>query len=310
MAKEKKQEGMKPKKYSTLKGPLEVRHVSWWFLVPGAVLIILLRIVPSIIGIFYSFTDWNGLGFKANFTLFENYIAIFKDPKMSGAVVNTIIISISVVIIANILGLLLALWLQVKFKLRNVYRALFFIPYALSYLATGYVWQYILSYKGPMNQFLSGLFGVEPRAWLAEPGWATAMIILVMVWQYTGLCMVIYLAGLESISEDVHEACAVDGAGRWKKFTKVTFPLLAPALAEALTLTVIFTLAAFDQVIALTNGGPAGSTETLAYSAYKYTFNYFLYGRGAALAVLLMLLICIFTIIQKRATKKAEESVS
>ncbi len=255
------------KKHSTLKGPLEVRHVSWWFLVPGVALILLLRIIPSIMGVGFSFTDWGGIGFKANITFFENYINIFSDKTLSGAVVNTIIISICVVIISNILGLILALWLQVKFKLRNVYRALFFIPYALSYLATAYVWQYILSYKGPFNVLVE-LFGVEAKAWLATPGWATVMIIVVMVWQYTGLTMVIYLAGLESISEDVHEACAVDGAGRWKKFTKVTFPLLAPALAEALTLTVIFSLAAFDVIVGLTGGGPSGATETLAYSAY------------------------------------------
>ncbi len=292
-----------------MRGPLEVRHVSWWFLIPGAALIILLRIVPSLVGIGYSFTDWNGVGLKANFNFLKNYIDIFNDQTMSGALVNTIVIAIAVVIASNFFGLVLALWLQVKFKLRNVYRALFFIPYALSYLATGYVWQYILSYKGPLNKLL-GLFGVKAEAWLATPGWATVMIIAVMVWQLTGLCMVIYLAGLESIPEEVYEACAVDGAGTWKRFSRVTFPLLAPALAESLTLTVIFALAAFDQIVALTNGGPAGSTETLAYAAYMNTFRYSMYGRGCALAVLLMLLIAFFTVIQRRATKKAEESVS
>ncbi len=309
MAKLKNTDGMAVKKYSTLKGPLEVRHVSWWFLVPGAALIVLLRIIPSIVGIGYSFTNWGGIGFKADLTFFDNYIKIFQDKTLSGAVFNTILISICVVIVANVLGLLLALWLQVKFKLRNVYRALFFIPYALSYLATGYVWQYILSFKGPFNQLL-GKLGLEAKPWLATPGWATVMIMVVMTWQLTGLCMVIYLAGLESISEDVHEASAVDGAGRWKKFTKVVFPLLAPALAEALTLTVIFSLAAFDVIVALTGGGPAGSTETLSFAAYMNTFRYSLCGRGCALAVLLMILIAIFTIVQRRTTKKAEENVS
>jgi raffinose/stachyose/melibiose transport system permease protein len=131
----------------------------------------------------------------------------------------------------------------------------------------------------------------------------------VMVWQYTGLTMVIYLSGLEGIPEELDDAVAVDGASRWMKFRRVTLPLLAPAVTVATTLTMIWGLAAFDQVIALTGGGPSGATETLATMVWQNTFKFGMYGYGSALAVILTIVIAIFAIAQNTLLRRREESL-
>jgi len=298
---------MKARGRRSSRGRLEWRHVPWLFAVPGLVLIVLLRYLPSLFGAGYAFTDWTGLSLSADSVGFDNFAAIFTDETAAGSVWHTFLIAALMVVFSNVIGLALALLLRQRLKFRNFYRALFFLPFALSYLATGYIWQYILSYDGPLNQFL-GFIGLEnlQRAWLADPRWAIYMIAIVMVWQYIGLTMVIYLAGLEGIPEELDDAVAVDGASRWMKFRRVTFPLLAPAVTVATTLTMIWGLAAFDQVIALTGGGPVGATETLATMVWKNTFKFGMYGYGTALAVILTIVIAVFAVTQNLLLRRRE----
>jgi raffinose/stachyose/melibiose transport system permease protein len=204
----------------------------------------------------------------------------------------------------------LALVLRTKFKLRNVYRALFFLPFSMSYLATGYIWNFILSYDGPFNQFLAIIgLGELQNAWLADPRYAIFMVAIVMIWQYTGLTLVIYLSGLEGIPEELEDAVAVDGASKWMKFRRVTLPLLAPAITVSMTLTMVWGLASFDQVIALTNGGPVGATETLATIVWRTTFKYGMYGTGSALAVSLTIVIAVFAIAQNTLLRQREDAL-
>jgi raffinose/stachyose/melibiose transport system permease protein len=271
---------------------------------------ILLRYVPSLFGMGYAFTDWTGLTMSANPVGFANFLAIFKDETTRGSVWHTLLIAALLVIFSNVIGLALALVLRNNFKFRNVYRALFFLPFALSYLATGYIWQYILSYDGPINQFLAAL-GLEElqKVWLADPKYAIYCIAVVLVWQYAGLAMVIYLSGLEEIPEELDDAVAVDGIPKWMKFRSITLPLLAPASTVSMLLTMIWGLASFDQIIALTEGGPVGSTETLSTMVYKTTFTYGLYGRGAALAVMMTILIAVFSIVQNTLLRRREEAL-
>ncbi|MDR1028118.1 MAG: sugar ABC transporter permease, partial [Clostridiales Family XIII bacterium] len=270
---------------------LEVRHVPWLLAVPAIALAILLRFLPSLFGVGYAFTDWTGLTLSANPVGFANFISIFTEQDMRGSVWHTLLLCFLMVICSNLIGLFLALVLRRSFKFRNVYRALFFLPFAMSHLATGYIWQYILTYEGPFNQFL-GFIGLEKlqRIWLADPKLSIYMIAVVMVWQYVGLTLVIYLSGLEGIAEELNDAAAVDGASKWMKFRRVTLPLLTPAVVVATLLTIVWGLASFDQIIALTGGGPAGATETIATMVYKYSFNFGMFGRGSALAVILTLL--------------------
>ena len=289
---------------------LDTRHVPLFLMIPAIVFAVAMRYGPSGIGVAFSFTDWTGLTWDPNFVGFGNYIKIFTDPFAQTAVKNTLMISFLLVVFSNVIGLLLALVLQKKFKLRNLYRALFFLPFAVSYLATGYIWQYILTFEGPFNQAL-GLIGLEnmKRAWLFDPDTAIYTIIVVMVWQYVGLTMVIYLAGLEGIPDELNDATAVDGAKRWIKFRKVTLPLLTPAIAVATLLTMVWSLASFDQIISLTNGGPAGATETMATQVYKSSFRHGVFGYGAAFATVLAMMIACFALLQRYLTRKMEERI-
>ncbi|MDR1028245.1 MAG: sugar ABC transporter permease [Clostridiales Family XIII bacterium] len=289
---------------------LEMRHVPWVFAFPAIALALLLRYLPSLLGVSYSFTDWTGMSFSANPTGFSNYINIFSDVGTRGSVGHTLLIAALMVVFSNLFGLLLALILRRRLKLRNLYRALFFLPFALTRLATGYVWQYILSYDGPLNQFL-GFIGLEnlQRAWLADPRYAIYMVVLVLVWQYIGLALVIYLAGLEGIPEELDDAVAVDGASRWRRFYRVTLPLIAPAVTIAMTFTMIWGLSTFDQIFALTGGGPVDATQTLATMVWRTTFEFGKFGKGSAFAVILTVVVAIFSVLQNGLLRRREEAL-
>lgn len=275
-----------------------LRQVPWLLVVPCLVAVLAFRYTPSVLGALYAFTDWTGLSLNAHWIGTKNFHAILTNAETSSALLRTLELAGLFVLIANALGLALALVFQ-RAITRNFLRALIFLPFALSELATAYIWQYIFQYDGPLNKALVAIgLGSWRKAWLADPHWAFFTILVVMVWQFTGLTMVIYLAGLEGIPEDLSDAAAVDGASRWMRFRRVTFPLLAPALTVSVGITLIFGLSTFSQVIALTGGGPVTSTETLATEMYKYTFTYGEFGYGAALALTLTVVVTIIATLQ------------
>jgi raffinose/stachyose/melibiose transport system permease protein len=262
--------------------------VPWVLAVPAVVAVLAIRFVPSAFGATYAFTSWNGVGVDASWIGFENFRQVFRDPITSNALKNTFRLTGMLLVVVNVLGMLLALSLRSALKTRNFIRALFFLPFALSHLASGYIWQYIFQYDGPLNRVLRAV-GLDSwqRTWLADPTFAIYTILVVLVWQYTGLAMIIYLAGLEGIPTELDDAAAVDGASPWLKFRRVTLPLLAPAITVSATLTLVFGFSAFDQVLSLTGGGPVNSTETLATQVWRNTFIFGRFGYGAALALIL-----------------------
>jgi raffinose/stachyose/melibiose transport system permease protein len=284
-----------------------VRQVPWILVVPAVVAVLLLRYGSTVLGGLYAFTDWNGLGLYPPWIGFDNFREMFKDEATSGALWHTLQLATMFVIIVNFTGLGLALGLRRAVKTRNLLRAVFFLPVVLSELATTYIWQYIFLYDGPLNMFL-GFIGLDEwkRAWTADPTWALYTILFVLIWQLSGLTMIIYLAGLQSIPEELEQAAAVDGASGWMRFRRITLPLLAPAITIAVTLTMIFGLRVFDQVIALTGGGPVTSTETLATQVYKQTFVFTRFGYGAAVALFLTVLVAAITLVQAAALRSRE----
>jgi raffinose/stachyose/melibiose transport system permease protein len=276
-----------------------LRRVPWGFAVPAVIAVLLLRYASTILGGVYSFTDWNGLGLYPHWVGFRNFENILKDAATRSALWHTLELAAMFVVIVNLTGLGLALGLRRTLKTRNLLRAVFFLPAVLSELATAYIWQYIFQYDGPLNTLL-GWVGLDSwkKAWTADPTWALYTILFVLIWQLSGLTMVIYLAGLQSIPEELDDAAAIDGASTWGRFRRITLPLLAPAITVSVTLTLIFGLRVFDQVIALTNGGPVFNTETLATQVYKETFVFSHFGYGAAIAVILTVLVAVATVLQ------------
>jgi raffinose/stachyose/melibiose transport system permease protein len=273
---------------------------------PGIFALVAFTLVPVVAGGLYAFTDWRGLG-DANWIGLDNFREIFQDPTTRGALWHTLIFGGALVVLTNVVGLGLALGLNRTLKSRHLLRAVFFLPVILSPLAVSYIWQYILDPSGPVNTAL-GTIGLDSwqRAWLGDPNWALLSVLLVLVWQQSGLTMVIYLAGLQSIPDDLVEASTVDGASAWMRLRRVTLPLLRPAFIIASTLTLIFGLRVFDQILGLTGGGPVGATETLATQVWKQSFADGRFGYGAALSILLTLIIGTLALAQLFVLRRQE----
>ncbi|MGY1602239.1 carbohydrate ABC transporter permease [Geodermatophilus sp. SYSU D00815] len=278
-----------------------ISYGRWWWALPAIAMVLLIHYIATAGGAFYAFTDWTGIG-EFDFVGLDNFQRIFDDPALIGSLENTLFLAFGFLIITNVVGLLLALALNRTLKTRYLLRALFFLPVVLSPLAVSYVWKFIFDFKGPLNGVL-GWFGMEPKTWLADPTLALWCVLVVMAWQTTGMVMVIYLAGLATVPPEIEEAAALDGAGSWRRFRHITVPSIRPSIAIASTLMLIQGLRVFDQVLALTGGGPAGATETLATQVYKETFALSNFGFGAALALLLTLIMLVFSVLQQVATK-------
>ncbi|HEX7084499.1 MAG TPA: sugar ABC transporter permease [Gaiellaceae bacterium] len=275
-----------------------LRRASWLLVVPAAFFLLTLHFIPIVAGGYVAFTDWNGLS-TFHWIGLENFRTLIHDPVTRGALVHSVELAGAFFVIVNVLGLALALGLNRTLKTRNVIRSLLFAPAVMSSLSVAFIWQYVFDQSGALNKFL-GAVGLQSfqHAWLGDPHWALWTILAVLVWQYTGLVMIIYLAGLQGIPEELIEASAVDGAGMWMRFRRVTFPLLAPAFTISATLTMIFGLRAFEQVLALTGGGPVNASETMATQVWRQAFTFGRFGYGAAIALILTLLMAGVTLTQ------------
>jgi raffinose/stachyose/melibiose transport system permease protein len=228
------------------------------------VALLVFHFLPIGFGGYYAFTNWNGAR-HASWVGLKNFRDIASDPIARGALWHTLELAGCFVVLANGIGLILALALNRALKTRHFLRSLFFAPVAVSPLAVAYIWQWMFDNNGALNRLLGdvGLSSLR-RPWLGDPSTALWTVLIVLVWQFSGLAMVLYLAGLQGISEDVYEATLVDGASGLFRLRKVVLPLLAPAMTVSATMTLIIGLRAFDQVLALTGGGPVAASETLA----------------------------------------------
>jgi raffinose/stachyose/melibiose transport system permease protein len=274
------------------------RQVPWLLLLPALAIVLAFQFAGPGAGAWYAFTNWTGIN-HAKWIGLANFREIFRTSDTRNALFNTLKITGAYLVLVNTVGLLLALALNRVLKTRNLLRSLFFLPTVMSPIAVTFVWQYIFDYQGALNQFL-GVLGLDSwkQPWLGSPTWAIWTVLVVLVWQGSGLAMVIYLAGLQGIPEELDEAATVDGASSFMRFRRITLPLLAPAITVTATLSLIFGLRTFDQVLALTGGGPVGASETLATQVYKQTFVLGRFGYGAAFALILTALILVLAISQ------------
>jgi raffinose/stachyose/melibiose transport system permease protein len=281
--------------------------VPWLLAVPALLALLLFHFLPIAVGGSFAFTDWNGLG-HANWVGVENFRAIARDPASRGAVWHTLELALCFVVVVNAIGLALALGLNRAVKTRHLLRSLLFAPVVMSPLAIAYLWSWIFQYQGSLNRLLGGVgLATLKHDWLGDPSTALWAILVVLVWQYSGLAMVLYLAGLQAISDEVYEATLIDGASAWFRLRKVVLPLLAPAVTVSATMTLIIGMRVFDQILALTNGGPAGATQTLATQVFDQTFVGGRYGYGAALALVLTAVIAVLAITQLTVLRLNEQ---
>lgn len=286
-----------------------MKKIKWFtFVIPALCFYILFFWVPFLSGIFYSFTDWNGV--TANFTGFQNYIRLFQDPQIISSFGNSVFYTAAITVFQNILGLLLALLVKKNCFKNSVTRTLLFMPYIFSSLAIGYIFRFIFEPNmGALNSFLE-LFHLEAlkQPWLSEPFLARCVIVFVTVWQCCGYTMIINVAGLQGIPAEYYEAANLDGANRWQQFKTITFPLLASATTVNIVLCLIGNLQIYNQIFAITGGGPGYETESVAMTVYRLGFGTggSRWGYGAAMSVVMFAIIMILTVIVTSILRKRE----
>jgi len=276
------------------------------FTVPLLFIFITVVIIPFFVGIFYSFFTWDGIPANPKiYAGFDNYINLFKDQRFMASAWHTILFTIMALVSVNILGLAFALLVTSKLRSAKAARTLLFMPNLIGGLILGYIWKFIFSdgfrIIGETTGFKSVFFN-----WLLDPQYALFATVAVFTWQMAGYMMIIYLAGLQGIPNDIFEAAKVDGAGGWQKLLKITFPLLMPCFTICLFLSLANSFKIFDVNLSLTKGGPANATEMFAMNIYNEIFGYGNFGYGQAKAILFFVVIAVITLTQVYITKKRE----
>ncbi len=258
--------------------------------IPAVAIFAMFFIIPLIFTAKYSLYNWTNYSPDITFAGLKNYRQLFADGILIKGLKNTLEFALLTVVIQSLISLPISVFLNSKLRGRTVYRAIFFAPAVLSTLVVGYLWKYILSASdyGLVNQFLLRL-GLEKVNFLGNGKNALFSIIVISVWQWFGWSMVIYLGSLQSISEDLYEAAAVDGATGWRQFWHITIPGLSPALKTNFVTSTISGLKIFDLVISTTNGGPAHQTETILTLMFS-KFSDGNFGYASAFGIIFLIL--------------------
>ncbi|KAF0821685.1 MULTISPECIES: carbohydrate ABC transporter permease [Cytobacillus] len=276
------------------------------FVGPALIFFLVIQIIPFLMGIYYSFTSWNGVSSVVEWVGLENYIKIFKsDPKFFDSFIFTTKFMLASVIISNLLGFGLALLLNAALKSRNLLRTVFFIPNVIGGLLLGFIWQFIFVKGFAAIGNLTDL-SVFKLPWLGDETTAFWGIVIVFAWQISGYMMVIYIAALQGVDQTLLEAARIDGASSWTLLTKIIIPLILPAFTICFFLTISMAFKIFDLNISLTGGGPFNSTQSVAINIYQEAFQNNRYGLGTAKSILFFLVVAIFTTVQVMMTKKRE----
>lgn len=268
-----------------------------WYMAPAFLIFFVLFLLPSVIGLFFSFTNWNSMSDTVKFIGLGNYKKIFTDPAMWHVFGNNIFYAVMTSLLKAAVGLALAVALNRHLKGRNALRTLFFLPMCIANLIVGLVFQQILHpTNGILNGFLSAIgLGALAQNWLIDPNVVMWSCVALEVWKAAGFNMIIFLAGLQSVPQEMYEACDIDGATGWQKFSRVTFPLIMPSVVINMLLNVISGLKVFDVIFTLTNGGPGRASEVVNITIFKQ-FSLGDYGYGTALNTILFVVLSIISV--------------
>jgi raffinose/stachyose/melibiose transport system permease protein len=265
-------------------------------------------VLPNLNIIFYSFIKWNGISEVKKYIGFNNYIELVNDPIFLSSFEHTLIYTVFVIIFQNCSALLLAVLIRNKSRVNNIFRTIFFSPAILSTVSISFIWQYIYEPNiGIINVFLQNIgLGNFQAVWLGDPKIVMYSIALVHVWFSIGYSLIIFLTGLNNIPAELYECANIEGANRWKLFSKITFPLLRPATLIALVLTTIGSFKAFDFVYIMTGGGANHSSEVLATLLYKEGFAYNRIGYSATISVVLMAVVMLIAVTQLHLMRESD----
>ena len=274
---------------------------------PAIVLYAVFGLVPIGIAVVYSLTSWDGVNRSIQFIGLDNYATALGDPEVGRAFLITFVVAGAATVFLNVIAIPLAVLLSRQDFVTRLYRTGVFFPLVLSPIVVGFLWQSILNTNGLLNALLASM-GLKRIAFLGDPGLAIVSISFVTIWQALGFTTILYLAALRTIPEELHEAAMIDGAGPWARFRRVTIPMLAPALTVNVVLLLIIFMRLYEYVLVMTQGGPVGSSQTVAYLLVINAFERSKYGYGSAIAVIMLLAVGVIAILLVAMLRRREHA--
>lgn len=280
------------------------------FTIPAVILFVLFVITPLCRGIFLSFTNWNGYSQHYKMVGIKNFVRLFTDQNVGRALANTLVYGIGSTLIQNIFGLLFALFLNHEFKGRNLGRTIIYLPVMIAPLIMGYIMYFFFTLNGAINQIPFIANNAILTDWLADGKRGVAIMTIINGWQFVGISMVIYLAGLQGISSMYYEAATLEGVHSFNLFRYITFPLLAPAINSAVVINLIGGLKLFDVIMALTKGGPGYDTHSLSTLVNRTYFGSENAGYASAIGMVVFVLIMVLSFYVTNALNKYQENMT
>lgn len=284
---------------------MKKRNITFWlFLLPVLIAFSMVVLIPFIMGVYYSLTDWNGISETINFVGFKNFKDAFADATFRHSFWFTTKFTIVSVIVLNVMGFALALFVTRKFKGNEIVKTIFFMPNLIGGLILGFIWQFIF------QEVFAAIGKATGASWLM--GWLSNEqtgfwgLVILMSWQMAGYLMIIYIAGIQGISNDVIEASTIDGASAWQRMKHIIFPLVRPAMTVSVFLTLSNSFKLYDQNLSLTAGGPNSSTEMLAMNILLTGQKFNNMGQAQAKALILLLVVGAISLVQVYISKKGE----
>ena len=249
-----------------------IKVVPYLYILPNMILFMVFMIIPVFMALYYSFMDWKGIGDPV-FTGLENYQWLFTDDTFWKSLWNTAYYTLATVPFIMVLALFLAMLLNMALPLKGVFRAAIYLPAVVSTVVVGMIFTWLFQDQVGLINYLLNLLGIESIQWANDPKFAMIMLVVATIWQRTGYNMVIYLAGLQGISQEYYEAAIVDGASNWQRFRYLTLPLLKTTHVFVMITCIIHSFRSFDLVYTMTKGGPLNSTKTMVMYIYELAFT-------------------------------------
>lgn len=273
------------------------------FLLPSAIPLTMFVLVPMVSAAWVSLTKWNLLA-PPVFVGLDNYTKLLSDPKTGDIFLHTLYYIVGYLPLVYLGGLVLALALNTKLKGRSVLRGVYFLPVVTSWIVVALVWRWLLNPTSGVVNTVLAWFGIAGPGWWTDPAWAMPSIIIASAWKDLGFVMVILLAGLQAVDPELLDAARVDGAGWWRRLFSVVLPLLSPSTFFVVVISLINGFQVFDQVYAMTGGGPGGATQVVVQQIYDLTFRYGAAGEASALSWLLFAVVLGVTVVQILGQKR------
>lgn len=280
------------------------RYLGYVFIAPWLVAFLAFDLFPTLSAFYYSFTDWNVIAKQSNWVGTENYQRMFTGDRLFWKSVNNTLYYVAFSVpLGVVAGFLLALLLNTKVRFQGMFRTMFYLPAVVPTVAATMVWLWIFDTNNGILNWSLGLVGIDPIRWLTSPDWSKNALIIMSLWSIGG-GMVIYLAGLQNIPQDLYEAADVDGASGWSKLVNITIPLMTPTIFFNLLLGLIGSFQVFNAAFIMTGGGPVNSTRFYMLHLYEKAFQDSQMGYACAMAVLLFVVVLLITIFVNWTSKR------